>query len=181
MTQESRGSPDKLGGNQNGIWSHCCSVIKSCLTLCDPMDWSMSGLPVPHCLPVCPGSCPLSQWCYPTISSSAALLFCLQSFPASGSFSMSWLFTSGGQRELELQHQSFQCVFRVDFLQDLTWYINTYIWNLEKWYWWAYFQGRHRDADIENRLVDTVGEGDSGANWQSSTEIYNTTMCKTDS
>ena len=46
----------------------------------------------------CSNSCPLSQWCYPTISSSAALFsFCLQSFPASGSFPMSWLFTSGGQ------------------------------------------------------------------------------------
>ena len=34
--------------------------------------------------------CPLSQWCYLTISSSAALFFfCLQSFPASGSFPMS--------------------------------------------------------------------------------------------
>ena len=47
---------------------------------------------------VCSNPCPLSWWCYLTISSSAALLsFCLQSFPASGSFPMSWLFTSGGQ------------------------------------------------------------------------------------
>ena len=43
-------------------------------------------------------SCPLSWWCYLIISSSPALLsFCLQSFPASGSFLMSLLFTSGGQ------------------------------------------------------------------------------------
>ena len=47
---------------------------------------------------VCSNSCPLSWWCYPTISSSAALFsFCLQSFPASGSFPMSRLFPSGGQ------------------------------------------------------------------------------------
>ena len=47
---------------------------------------------------VCPSSCPLNWWYHPTISSSAALFsFCLQSFPASGSFPMSWLFTSGGQ------------------------------------------------------------------------------------
>ena len=32
-----------------------------------------------------PNSCPLSQWCYWTILSSAALFFCLQSFPVSGS------------------------------------------------------------------------------------------------
>ena len=28
--------------------SYCCSVAQSCLTLCDPMDFSMPGLPVPH-------------------------------------------------------------------------------------------------------------------------------------
>ena len=37
----------------------------------------------------------MTQWCCPTISSSATLFY-LQSFPASGSFPMSWLFTSGG-------------------------------------------------------------------------------------
>ena len=43
-------------------------------------------------------SCPLSQWCHPTISSSVVpFLSCLQSFPASGSFLMSQLFISGGQ------------------------------------------------------------------------------------
>ena len=47
---------------------------------------------------VCPSSCPLNQWCYSTISSSAALFsFCLQFFPASGSFPVSHLFTSSGQ------------------------------------------------------------------------------------
>ena len=43
-------------------------------------------------------SCSLSPWCYPTISSSVVpFSSCLQSFPASGSFPMSWFFTSGGQ------------------------------------------------------------------------------------
>ena len=47
---------------------------------------------------VCSNSCPLSWWCYLTISSSAALFsFCLQSFPASGSCPVSQLFSSGGQ------------------------------------------------------------------------------------
>ena len=46
----------------------------------------------------CANSCPLSQWCHPT-TSSLIIPFssCLQSYPASGSFLMSWLFTSGGQ------------------------------------------------------------------------------------
>ena len=47
---------------------------------------------------VCSDSCPLSQWYHPTISSSVIpFSSCPQSFPASGSFPMSWLFASGGQ------------------------------------------------------------------------------------
>ena len=45
----------------------------------------------------CSNSCPLSQWCHLTISSSVIPFFCLQSFPNSGSFPMSQFFTSGGQ------------------------------------------------------------------------------------
>ena len=39
-------------------------------------------------------------------------------------------------------------------------YINAYILNLEKLYWWTYFQGRNRDTDIDNGFVDTVREGE---------------------
>ena len=75
----------------------CCSVTKLCLTL-----WSHglqhTRLPCPSLfLTVYSNSCPLSQWCYLTISSATPFSFCLQSFPASGSFSMSRLFESGGQ------------------------------------------------------------------------------------
>ena len=53
------------------------------------------------CLPLssgaCSNSCPLSQWCHPTISSSVtSFSSCPQSFSASGSFPMTRLFTSGG-------------------------------------------------------------------------------------
>ena len=56
-------------------------------------------LPCPSLSPkVCSDSCPLSQWCHPTVSSFVIpFSFCPQSFPASGSFPMSWLFASGGQ------------------------------------------------------------------------------------
>jgi len=48
---------------------------------------------------VYPNSCPLSPWCHPTISSSVVpFSSCPQSFLASGSFQMSQLLTSGGQR-----------------------------------------------------------------------------------
>ena len=59
---------------------------------------SSSRPPCPSLSPkVCSNLCPLSRWCYLTISSSAALFFCLQSFPPLGSFPMSQLFESGGQ------------------------------------------------------------------------------------
>ena len=62
-------------------------VAQSCLTLCDPMDCG-----------VCSNSCPLRWWCHPTISSSIVPFSSWpQSCPASGSFPMSWLFSSGGQ------------------------------------------------------------------------------------
>ena len=52
-------------------------------------------LPTPK---VCSNSCPSSQWCHPTISSSVVPFFShLQSFPAWGSFPVSQFFTSGGQ------------------------------------------------------------------------------------
>ena len=46
---------------------------------------------------VCSNSCPLSRWCYSTISSCHALCLTPSIFPASGSFPVSWLFTSSGQ------------------------------------------------------------------------------------
>ena len=76
----------------------CCLVTMVCQTLCNSMDCSMPDFPVPHHLPVCPSSCPLNWWCHPTVSSSVTLFsFCLQPFPASGSFPMSQMFASGSQ------------------------------------------------------------------------------------
>ena len=56
-------------------------------------------LPCPSVSPgVCPNSCPLTWWCYLTISSSAALFsFCLPSFPSSGSFPVSQFIASDDQ------------------------------------------------------------------------------------
>ena len=64
-----------------------------------PHSLQHARLPCPSPTPgACSNSCPLSQWCHPTISSSVIpFYFCLQSFPASGSFQMSHFFASGGQ------------------------------------------------------------------------------------
>ena len=71
------------------------SVTQSCPTLCDPMDWLPCPSPTSKAYS---NSCPLSQWCHPTISSSVIpFSSCSQSVPASRSLPMSQLFTWGGQ------------------------------------------------------------------------------------
>ena len=74
-------------------------VAQSCLTLRSHELQHARPLypsPAPR---VHPNPCPSSRWCHPTISSSdVPFSSCPQSFPASGSFQMSQLFTSGGQK-----------------------------------------------------------------------------------
>ena len=89
-----------------------------------------------HARPPCPSltsriysnSCPLSRWCHPTISCYVVPFSChLQSFPASGSFPMSPLFTSGGQSigvsdsasVLSINIQDWLISFRMDWLDLL--------------------------------------------------------------
>ena len=83
----------------NKVW---CSVQFSCSVMFDTL-WPHEPQ---HTRPSCPSPtprvhtnpCPLSWWCHQTISSSVVPFFsCPQSFPASGSFPISQLFTSGGQ------------------------------------------------------------------------------------
>ena len=69
-----------------------CSVMSNYL---QPHGLWHNRLSCPSPTPgTCSNSCPLSQWCHPTISSFSP---CLQSFPASGSFPTDHFFTSGGQ------------------------------------------------------------------------------------
>ena len=100
-----------------------CSVVSDSL---GPHGLQHTRLPCPSPPPgTCSNSWPMKWWCHPTIWSSViSFSFCLQSFPASGTFPVSRLFASGGQSilELQLQHQSFQWIFRIDLLLDwLVW------------------------------------------------------------
>ena len=92
------------------------SVVSNSLR---PHELHHTRLPCPSLSPrVCSNLCPLSWRCYLTISSSAAtFFFCLQSFPASGSFPMSWLFTSDAQSIVTSASTSVLPVnIQVDFL-----------------------------------------------------------------
>ena len=80
---------------------HLLLLLFSCSVMSDSLQLhglQHARLPSPSPSPgACSSSCPLSRWCHPIISSSVVPFSCLQSFPASGSFSMSQLFESGGQ------------------------------------------------------------------------------------
>ena len=94
------------------------SVSQSCLTLW-PHGLQHTRLPCPSPTPkACSSSCPSSQWCHPTLSSSVVpFSSCLQSFPASRSFPVSQFLESGGQSiGIQLKQQSFQWIFSTDFL-----------------------------------------------------------------
>ena len=79
---------------------------------------------------VYPNSCPLSRWCHPTISSSVVHFYSRpQSFPASGSFKMSQLFTSGGQ-SIEVSAST----------SDLL--MNTQDWSPLGWTGWIFLQSK---------------------------------------
>ena len=88
----------KVEANQTSVNWCFRSVPKWCPTL-QPLGLQHPRLACPSPSPTAhSNSCPLSQWCHPTISSSVVpFSSCLQSFPASGSFQMSWLFASCGQ------------------------------------------------------------------------------------
>ena len=84
------------------LYTEFSSVQFSCWVVSDSL-WPYR---LQHTRPCCPSptprlylnSCPLSQWCHPTISSSVVPFSSrLQSFPASRSFQMSQCFASGGQ------------------------------------------------------------------------------------
>ena len=85
-----------------GLSDKCCCSLFSCQVKSDSL-WSHGlqhakaslSLTFPE---VCPSSFPLRRGCHPIISSSVTFFsFCFQSFPASGSFPMSWVFTSAGK------------------------------------------------------------------------------------
>jgi len=103
----------------------CCSVVELCLTLCDPMDCSTPVFPIPHHLLEFTQT--RVHWVGDAIQPSHPL-------PPSSPFAVNlsqhqglfqWVGSShqvAKVLELQLQHQSSQWIFRVDFLQNwLVW------------------------------------------------------------
>ena len=93
----------KMRNSKYGNVTEFITVIVPLLTVVSnslwPHELHHTRLSCPSLSPgVCPNLCPLSQRCHPIISSSVTpFSSCTERFPASGSFPMSWLFTSDGQ------------------------------------------------------------------------------------
>ena len=92
--------------SRRSSWPRDGTHISSVQFSCSVVSHSLRPHEPQHTRPPCssptprvhPNPCPLSWWCHPTISSSVVpFASCPQSFPASGSFQMSQLFSSGGQ------------------------------------------------------------------------------------
>ena len=85
------GVGERLTGQSVSQFSHSVVTLR-------PHRLQHARPPCPSPTPgVYPNSCPLSQWCHPTISFSVVPFSHLQSFSASGSFQMSQFFASGEQ------------------------------------------------------------------------------------
>ena len=109
-----------------------CSVVSNSL---QPHGLQQARPPCPSATPIVySNSCPLSRWCHPTISSSVVpFSSCLQSFPASGSFPVSQVFTTGGQSigaaasasvlPVYIQDRFFVFFKRQDYLINLFWLV----------------------------------------------------------
>ena len=93
---------------------------------------------------VYPNSCPLSQWCHPAISSSTVpFSSCPQSFPASGSFQMSQLFSWGGQ---SIRVSASASVLRM----------NTQDWSPLWWTGWISLQSKGLSRVFSNTIVQSI-------------------------
>ena len=114
-------------GSLSWWWSWAQSCMYTSVQFSHPaMSNSLRPHGLQHARPPCPSptprvypnSCPLSWWCHPAISSSVIpFSSSLQSFPASGSFQwVSSLHQVAKFLEFQLHHQSFQWIFRTDFL-----------------------------------------------------------------
>ena len=107
-----------------------------------PHEWQHARLPCPSPTPgVHLNSCPLTEWCHPTISSSVIpFSSCPQSFPTSGSFQISQLFTSGGQ--------SIGVSASTSVLP-----MNTQVWPPLEWPGWISLQSKGRSRVFSNTTV----------------------------
>ena len=142
-----------------------CSVVSDCLWLHE----------VQHARPACPSptpsvypnSCPLSWWCHLNISASVIpFSSCLHSFPISGSFPMSQLFTSGGQN---IGVSASTSVLPM----------NTQNWSVLGWTGWTSLQSKGPSRVFSNTTVQNHHFFDTQLSLESNSHIHTWLLEKT--
>ena len=132
------------------------------------MSVSLGPHELQHSRPPCPSptpgaytsSCPLSQWCHPTISSSVVpFSSCPQSLPASGYFPMSQLFAWGGQ--------STGVSASASFLPK-----NTQGWYPSEWTGWIFLQSKGLSRVFSNTIAQKHQFFSTGLSSQSNSHIH---------
>ena len=135
-------SRNSAGAAHSYVYLGSVQFSQSCLTLCEPMDCSTPGLPVHHQLPEFTQT--HLHWVSDAIQPSHPLVIpfssYLQSFPASGSFQMSQLFTPGGQ--------SIGVSASTSVLP-----MNTQDWSLLGWTGWISLQSKGLSRVFSNTTV----------------------------
>ena len=124
------------------------SVVSDSLWLCELQHARSPCLsPTPRVYPnpcpspgVYPNPCPSSQWCHTTISCSVIPFSCPQSFPASGSFPISQLFSLGGQ---SIGVSAWTSVLPM----------NTQDWSPSEWTGWISLQSKGLSRVFSNTTV----------------------------
>ena len=134
------------------------SVVSDCLWPHEPQH---ARPPCPSPTPrVHPNPCPLSWWCHPTISSSVVpFSSCPQSLPASGSFQMGQLFSSGGQ--------SIGVSASASFLP-----MNTQDWSPLGWTGWTSLQSKGLSRVFSNTTVQKHRFSSAQLSSQSNSHIH---------
>ena len=141
-----------LGGKKSMFWQNTASVVSCPFSVqfsrsvmsdsLPPYGLQHARSPCPSPIPrACSNSCPSSQWCHPTVSSSVVpFSSCPQSFPESGSFPMIQFFASGGQSTGISASTS---VFPV----------NTQDWSPLGWTGWISLQSKELSRVLSNTTV----------------------------
>ena len=152
-----------MGENEGGHiqWNiQLSSVAQSCRTLCDPMNCSTPSLPIYHQLP---------EFTHTQVHWVSDATQPYYSAIKRNKF-----------ESVQMRQMNLEPVIQSEISQKEKnkYHINAYIWNLEKWYWWACLQGTNRDADVEDGLCPQQGKERWDELKGALINIY-TTMCKT--
>ena len=144
-------------------YAAAAKLLQLCPTLCDPIDSSPLGSPVPGIL-----QARTLEWVAISFSSASKWKVKVKSLSRVWFFATPWTAASQAPPFMGFSRQEYWSGMPLP--SPPIQYINAYIWNSERWQRWPYMRDSKRDRDVKNRLLDSVGEGEGGMIWEISIE-----------